>query len=110
MSMAALLYLAAVSAGIGLHIRTVSTRRTDPPGYTHVATCDSLPEAGRAKTVLEQQGILVRLDDHSDGGWRGVQVGSVRLLVPDQRVGEAVELLRSHVASEQRQRYMRLTS
>jgi len=57
-------------------------------------------------------GIGVILDDHSyRSGWAWSRHdGPVRFLVTDERVKEAVELLQSHVAAEQRLRYMRLSS
>ena len=91
---------------------TVSNIRSDPRGYTHVATFSNEGEAERGRRMLEGKGIEVRLDDHSYRIAWGVprDWGHIRFLVPDERVPEAVELLRSHVAEEQRHRYMRLTS
>jgi hypothetical protein len=113
MSVAALLYLAAVGSALAFLAWFVSTRRTDPAGYTHIATCSSRPEAERAKKVLEERGIRVRLDDHGYRyglGGAAPREGPVRLLVSDERVAEAGPLLQSHVALEQRQRYMRSMS
>ena len=107
-----MLYLAAVASGLTLLIWVVSTIRTDPRGYTHVATFTKDFEAERARKPLERAGIAVILDDHSyRSGWVWSRhEGHVRLLVTDERVKEAVELLQSHVADEQRLRYMRLNS
>jgi len=102
-------YLLAALAGIGLLIWIASTMRTDPRGYTHVATCGLVADAERARTVLERRGIPVRLDDHSYPMSQRTG-GGIRLLVPDDRIGEAVKHLQSHVASERRQKHMHIIS
>ena len=107
------LYLGAVGAGLALIIWAASTLRTDPRGYTHIATCVRMADATHARTTLERRGISVLLDDHRHrhSWWAGVRAeGPVRLLVADARVGEAVEVLHAHVAAERRARYMRLVS
>jgi len=104
---AAVLYVAAVAAVLGPLIWIVSNLRTDPVGFTHIANCRPMSEAERARGVVERRGIPVRLDDHTYRHWWRHR-GYVRVLVPDDRVAEALELLRSHVAAEQRERYMRL--
>ncbi|HUL50633.1 MAG TPA: hypothetical protein VLT79_11510 [Gemmatimonadales bacterium] len=111
--MAIALYLGAVGAGLALIIWAASTLRTDPRGYTHIATCVQMADATRARTVLERKGIGVVLDDHRHrhSWWAGVRSeGPVRLLVPENRVGEAVDALHALVAEERRARYMRLVS
>ena len=107
------LYLGAVGAGLALIIWVASTLRTDPRGYTHIATCVRMTDATAARATLERKGISVLLDDHRHrhSWWAGVRgEGPVRVLVPDARVAAAVELLQAQVAAEQRQRYMRLVS
>ena len=109
MTIAAVLYVAAVAAVLGPLIWIVSNLRTDPDGFTHIANCYPISEAERARGALEPRGIPVRLDDHTSKRF-GYTRGYVRVLVPDDRVAEALELLKSHVAVEQRERYMRLIS
>jgi len=110
MPVAAVLFVTVFAAVLGVLIWIVSNLRTDPVGYTHIANCYPISEAERAKAMLEKYGIHVRLDDHTlsaaifTGGGRG----PVRVLVPDERVAESLELLKSHVAAARRERYMRL--
>jgi hypothetical protein len=108
----AILYVAAVGSVLALLTWAVTTIRTDPRGYTHVATCSADIEAERACRLLEKTGIRVIVDDHSyRSGWVwSRREGPVRFLVPDERVNEAAELLQAHVAAEQRFRYMRVSS
>ncbi|HUK22287.1 MAG TPA: hypothetical protein VLV45_12130 [Gemmatimonadales bacterium] len=111
--MAIALYLGAVGAGLAVIIWAASTLRTDPHGYTHIATCVHMVDAAAARAALERRGISVLLDDHRHrhSWWAGVRSeGPVRLLVPENRVGEAVGVLHAHVAEERRARYMRLVS
>jgi len=96
------LYLAAVCAALALLIWVVATRRTDPAGYTHIASSSSTEEAERARQELERHGVPARLDEPI---FRYGQV-AVRILVPSERLAEAGTVLRSYIAAEQREHYM----
>jgi len=109
MSAAAILYLAASSTGIGLIIWLVSTRRTDPHGFIHVATCGRHTDAEEARRLLERRAVPVRLDDHRYMNvWSGRPEGAIRLLVPAEHVAAAVAILDDHLALRRRLDYMQL--
>jgi hypothetical protein len=95
---------------LALLIWVVSTRRTDPVGYTHIASSSSTEEAERARKVLERHGIPVRLDDHTHRYGRAYAPDIIRLLVPTERLGDAGEVLGSYIAEEQRQRYVHIVT
>jgi hypothetical protein len=92
-----ILYVSGLLVGLAFLIWLVSTLTTDPRGYTHVATFHNRREAEDVLAQLQAVGIPGELDDHMTGS-RSMgprTYGTMRLLVPDKHVDEAVRVLRS---------------
>jgi len=81
------------AAGFGFLLWRLSTMRTDPAGYSQVGSFHSR-DAKHVVQVLEEAGIPVRAEDHTTRFSPLGGPGAVRLLVPTQRLDEAILLLR----------------
>ena len=83
-----------VAVLLALIVRWMSSVNTDKPGFALLTEFASAAAAGRARDVLERAGIPVALDDHH-GRFRGsASYGITRVLVAQDRFGDAREALR----------------
>ena len=99
MTSVGLVYLGIVTLALGWLIWRLATMKTDPEGFSTVASYSDENHVGRAERILESAGIPYRLDDHSAKlRYRGTGT-DIRLLVPNDRVAEAANLIRAIVAS-----------
>ena len=90
-----LVAIAVVALALGWLIWRLATMKTDPEGYSTVASYTDENHVSRAERILEAAGIPYRLDDHStEYTYRG-RGTDIRLLVPNNRISDAANLLKS---------------
>jgi hypothetical protein len=87
------LSLAGIALAIGWLMWRMATIKTDPEGYSRIATYTDKGEVREASRILERAGIRYQLDDHSSHP----QGTRVRILVEIRRFDDAARLL-EHVA------------
>jgi hypothetical protein len=93
MTTTGILSLVAIALGIAWLMWRMATIKTDPEGYSRIATYTDKGEVRQASRVLGNAGIRYQLDDHSSHP----QGTRVRILVETGRFDEATRLL-EHVA------------
>src|SRR2546426_4991217 len=94
MSPPAILFLSAFGVGVGFLVWRLATMKTDPPGYARLVTLSEPDAARRAKSLLEDAGVPVLLDEHVGRSVRtGTHFGPTHILVPSDRVQEAARVL-----------------
>jgi hypothetical protein len=93
MTTTGILSLAGITLGIGWLVWRMATIKTDPEGYSRIATYTDKGEVREASRILGRAGIRYQLDDHSSHP----QGTRVRILVETGRFNEAATLLK-HVA------------
>jgi len=96
-----LVAIAVVGLGLGWLIWRLATMKTDPEGYSTVASYTDENHVSRAERVLEAAGVPYRLDDHSTQYTYRGRGTDIRLLVPNNRRAEAASLLRSAATKPQ---------
>ena len=99
MTSVGLVYLCIVALPLGWLIWRLATMKTDPEGFSTVASYTDENHVSRAERILESAGIPYRLDDHSAKfRYRGTGT-DIRLLVPNDRIAEAAHLIRAIVTT-----------